>query len=392
MFYRVFMDTNIYESANYSFRNTMFQWLRGCASKDRLCLVINPIVEGEVRSHIRNSIEEQIKALNKIITGRVFASFKHLDPFRDIVKKKNPDDWIDACDREFSALLSDCKTERISMNGICVEKIVMDYFTQAPPFETKKPHEFKDAIAVSSLLLDIHNVLMNQENSDLMDGSGLLYCVISNDKGFVAAVNAGLDEIERGHIRIFSQLKEFVDYATLMDSQAEFLKVYLLSEYAQNEVDETVRHAIDNTIIDISLKSGEFIEAQDVIDVENIIFQPYILGIYEEGGDVLSAKVALDISCFIRVWYMYTDEDNSYWDKEDNMYLWKTEVEKEGRYRAEFEVVFSVDIKNCRVPSGWSLNDNYSFEDNDIEFIDYLDVPARLDFDETNLMDEYIVQ
>ena len=55
--------------------------------------------------------------------------------------------------------MNDCKSERILVNGIGVEKIVTDYFTQAPPFEAKKPDEFKDAIAVSSLLLDIHSSL-----------------------------------------------------------------------------------------------------------------------------------------------------------------------------------------------------------------------------------------
>jgi len=386
------MDTNIYDGANYSFRNAMFQCLREYASKDELCLVVNSIIEGEVRSHIRDRIKEQITKLNKVITDRTFASFKYLDPFIDIVKKKNPEDWIDVCDREFSALLSDCKSERISVNGIGVENIVADYFTQAPPFETKKPDEFKDAIAVSSLLLDIHSSLKNRKKTQSMNMDDLLYCVISNDKGFVAAVNAGLSETEREYIRIFPELKKFVNYTTLMNRQAEFLKAYLLSDCAQDEIVETVRHAIDSTVIDISLESGEYIDEQDTIDIEEISFQPYILGLYEEDGVALSAKVALDVSCIIKVWYKYTDEYNSYWDKEDSAYLWKTEVEKEGRYQVEFEVVTSIDIENCRVPDDWNVNDDYDYADNSIKFDDYIDVPARLDLDETNLVDEEILE
>ena len=99
MFYRVFMDTNIYDGANYSFRNAMFQCLREYATKDELCLVVNSIIEGEVRSHIRDRIKEQITKLNKVVTDRTFAAFKHLAPFMDIIEKKNPDDWIDACDK-----------------------------------------------------------------------------------------------------------------------------------------------------------------------------------------------------------------------------------------------------------------------------------------------------
>lgn len=392
MFYRVFMDTNIYDGANYSFRNAMFQCLREYATKDELCLVVNSIIEGEVRSHIRDRIKEQITKLNKVVTDRTFAAFKHLAPFMDIIEKKNPDDWIDACDKEFSTLLNDCKAEKISVNGVGVEKIVSDYFIQAPPFEAKKPYEFKDAIAVSSLLLDIHSSLENRKKSENMNMDDLLYCVISNDKGFVAAVNAGLSEAEREYIRIFPELKNFVGYITLMNRQAEFLKAYLLSDCAQDEMVETVRNAIDNTVIDISLESGEFIDEQDIIDVEEISFQPYILGIYEEDGTALSAKVALDANCVVKVWYKYTDEDNSYWDKEDSTYLWKTEVEKEGRYQVELEVVISINIEGCRVPDDWNVNDDYDYADNVIEFDDYLDVPARLDLDETNLVDEEIVE
>lgn len=252
----------------------------------------------------------------------------------------------------------------------------------------KKPYEFKDAIAVSSLLLDIHSSLENRKNHQNANMNDLLYCVISNDKGFVAAVNAGLSDAEREYVRIFPELKNFVGYITLMNRQAEFLKAYLLSDYAQDEIVETVRNAIDSTVIDISLESGEFIDEQDIIDVEEISFQPYILGIYEENGVALSARVALDVSCIVKVWYRYIDEDNSYWDKEDGTYLWKAEVEKEGRYQVEFEVSISIGVKDCRVPDDWNVNDGYDYVDNVIEFDAYLDMPARLDFDETNLVDE----
>ena len=105
MFYKVFMDTNIYDGANYSFRNAMFQCLREYATKDELCLVVNSIIEGEVRSHIRDRIKEQITKLNKVVTDRTFTAFKHLAPFMDIIEKKNPDDWKLILEKEMCAAL-----------------------------------------------------------------------------------------------------------------------------------------------------------------------------------------------------------------------------------------------------------------------------------------------
>ncbi len=46
----------------------------------------------------------------------------------------------------------------ISVNGINVEAIMADYFGQKLPFEAKKPEEFKDAIAVASIIQEMDNL------------------------------------------------------------------------------------------------------------------------------------------------------------------------------------------------------------------------------------------
>ena len=70
-----------------------------------------------------------------------------------------------------------CQCRRISVNGINVEAIMADYFGQKLPFEAKKPEEFKDAIAVASIIQEMDN--LSEEE---------LYVVISNDTGFREAV------------------------------------------------------------------------------------------------------------------------------------------------------------------------------------------------------------
>lgn len=59
-------------------------------------------------------------------------------------------------------------------------------------------------------------------------------------------------------------------------------------------------------------------DEQDIVDIDDIKFTPYILGIFEEDGVSSVAKLALDASCTLKVGYKYTDERNSFWDKEDN--------------------------------------------------------------------------
>ena len=49
MFYRVFLDTNIYDGANYSFHNFAFEKMREYAAIGDLALVINSVIEGELK-------------------------------------------------------------------------------------------------------------------------------------------------------------------------------------------------------------------------------------------------------------------------------------------------------------------------------------------------------
>ena len=61
MIYRVFLDTNIYDAANYSFRNASFSRLRSLAEAGHLQLIMNSVIEGEVRSHISERVKKAVK-------------------------------------------------------------------------------------------------------------------------------------------------------------------------------------------------------------------------------------------------------------------------------------------------------------------------------------------
>lgn len=392
MHYRLFLDTNIYDGASYSFRNSAFNQLREYASHGELNLVINSVVEGEVQSHIKRDIKDAAKNLNKAITARLFSGFRNIDGFSQLLEKREPNDWTDACLREFDTLLRECCVDHISTDNIDVEGILSDYFNQRPPFEEKKPEEFKDAIAVASLLIDLHNQISDFSSSETRNSDDLLYCVVSNDKGFRRAVKDGLSEQEKEIVRIFSSLNGFIDYTAMINKETEFIKAYLLSDYGADEIEETVRQVIDNADLNIHIESGEFVDDQDIIEISDIKCIPYILGIYEEDGIASTAKVALDVRCQVKVWYKYTDEFNSYWDKEDQTYLWKAEAEMEGTYAVNFEVVESFDVSECQLPDNWEPSQNYDFSDNTIEFIDYLDMPSAIDLDETNLIEEEVLE
>lgn len=53
MFYKAFLDTNIYDGSNYSFRNAAFTTLKSRAKNNELELQIDSIIRGEVEEHTK---------------------------------------------------------------------------------------------------------------------------------------------------------------------------------------------------------------------------------------------------------------------------------------------------------------------------------------------------
>lgn len=390
MQYRIFLDTNIYDGANYSFHNAAFETLRAYAGEQKLSLVINSVIEGEVRSHIAGNIKEVVNEWNKVIKDRRFAGLRKLDGFSVLLKKRNPEEWVQACLNEFDSFLEDCHVDRIGVEEISIGNILSDYFNRQPPFEMKKPNEFKDAIAVASLLKDIHKIITELSSDWTSNGDETLYAVISADKGFCKAVVAGLSEKEKENVRVFNSLNVFVDHTVMLDRQAEFLKAYLMSESGRGEIEETVRAAVDTSDLNIVTEAGYFIDDQELQDVSDILCDAFILGVYEEDGIAKMAKVALEVKCHVRIWYQYVDEDNSYWDKEEQRYFWKTEAEVCGTYETGFETIVSLEITDCQVPDDWKPEDNYDFKNEKIGFNDYLEKPQSIDLDDDCLIEEEV--
>jgi len=145
MKYRVFLDTNIYDAANYSFRNAQFTRLVSLSKAGQLCVVINSVIEGEVRSHINERIRKAVGSLGKVAKDCAFAGFRNVEAFKEKLLIPEASEWTDYVLNEFSEFLSSCSVRHIPLNGIDVESVIKDYFLQRFPFEQKKPDEFKDA-------------------------------------------------------------------------------------------------------------------------------------------------------------------------------------------------------------------------------------------------------
>lgn len=95
------------------------------------------------------------------------------------------------------------------------------------------------------------------------------------------------------------------------------------------------------------------------------------------------AKIAVEANCKVKVYYRYTDENQSFYDKDDHAYLWERIVEHEDIYGLPVNFVLNVAISE------------YAPEDDEVEdcveCVGLLDIPERIDFEEDWLIERNVL-
>lgn len=164
----VFLDTNVYIGANYIFDSGNLSTLKNLASSGKITVLNTSATIGEVKQHIKDDISAAVKQYNRVLrkempvlNGDSVFNLNELDE----------DQVVDSVIAKLNDFISISSSEQISLNPLDAEKLLDDYFKQIPPFESKKPNEFKDAIMINA-------VKQFQSNTKQQ------ICIVSNDKGF----------------------------------------------------------------------------------------------------------------------------------------------------------------------------------------------------------------
>lgn len=375
MYYKLLLDTNIYESTAFSFNSPKFNELRSYVKRGILNLQINSVIDGEVRSHIRSHIGQAVTDLSRLIRKeRMFSGFRNHPAFAAVLKPPAAEDWIDTALREFDQLLTDLGAEQIPVNGIDVEAMLDDYFNQRLPFEQKKPTEFKDAIFLRSAFMEIqrlsrknnpagsndHSNLVFQDTIEVPPGDKalkdiyknqhlrtdeLIYVIVSADKGVWDTAEQIADLRPNEDVKVFEGLNEFLAFVAKQDKLAMFLGQLLEHGYASDEISEAAKVAVEDAGIDIELHDG-LLEETEVISVEMENSSFYVLSAQEFSDGSISAKVAAEIEAQVELSYSYMDEDMSCWDHETKGYLWRTLCQERGSFETRFELILNLNISD----------------------------------------------
>lgn len=213
-----------------------------------------------------------------------------------------------------------------------------NYFNKIPPFETKKPYEFKDAIMINAI--KHYQKAINEK-----------VFIVSNDKGFCNA----FDDDKFITMNFIGELFRYVNLSKIED---EFDRALEFGDF-----DNILYNYFSGLDIDL----GYYIECK--VNNVNLYNFDFDLMYLEEQGDKYLAH--LDGQFELLADIKYRDEEMSYHDKEEQCYLIEEFVTCREKHVIDSNVVVACSLK--------SNNGNYNIIPEQIQNEDDL---SAIDLDE----------
>lgn len=306
----VFLDSNVYIGAHYHLDTDKFSKLRELIKSKDISVIYTSTTIGEVKAHMEQDIDKEVSAYNRLIRKELsVVNFAGLVEQPEISKEKVLQTFNEKADEFFSL----DGVELLSLNPIDAETLMQDYFSGTPPFETKKPHEFKDAIMVHAL---------KRYQAEIQD----VVFIISADDGFRRSFE-GLG----GFIcfKYISELLKYVNRQNIIQS--------LIDEAIENgDADELIHRFLANLDVERGYYAEWECEEHEISDVATEFLY------MEQVDGSIYAIVNGDAEVQARI--TYRDEDSSYYDKEDRCYYYEKYVTALETHRISFEIALLCKI------------------------------------------------
>ena len=346
----VYLDTNVYIGAKYVFDREKFDTLRSRISEGNITVLYTTATVGEVLKNLKSTVESGTQSYNRLIKKDLACIFGDETIGIGII---NSDDIFQHIKGKLDVFLGLDGVKCIPLNPLDAEKIIADYFAENPPFEKKKPYEFKDAIMINAI-------------KNYQEKTGEEICVVSSDEGFRNAFK------NNKNFRTFEFLGNFFKYYQQKQEELSYIENIVADAIKSGEYDEYFEEYCTNLDVD----RGDYSEWECV---DKTIHEIYCeLSYIEETRSGFNAIIILEVSLTADI--NYRDEDTSYYDKEEGRYLIenfisaveKHRVSLELKTKCEFEIddvgnksLINIEIINSKYMPTLELDDNtmYDFDE-----------------------------
>lgn len=317
----IFLDTNVFESAKFSYSSKTFvNFLKHC-KKNEIKLKITDVVKHEVIKRIKSNITESFEKIDKQNFGFVASSF---DIDTNISKLNFIEKLINKLNEKFDNFLDDNEIEILNSN-YDIHELTYQYFNQLSPFTEQKKHEFPDAI----ILLTIKKYIQDNTYKTII--------TISNDKSF-------MDFSKENNIHNFSFISNALDYLN-KNPDVALVNAYIRQISAiKDEICDSIENIKDDFIL-YSYDSIDFVDVEDIDILEILINDLNITNYNQEDKSILlEANISIQFSCKA----FYPDPDAIIYDKEDGKYLSFTncisKINFTENVKADIEICFDEDF------------------------------------------------
>jgi len=316
----IFLDTNVFESAKFSYKSyNMTNFIKYCDDND-IKLKIVDVVKHEVEKRIKSNISNSFEQIDKDNLGVVAASI-NIDP--KISKLNIINQLVNNLKDSFDDFIDENDVEIIDANYE-IKELTTQYFEQRSPFTEQKKHEFPDAI----ILLTIKKYINDNPNKTIT--------TISNDESFV-------DFSKSNGINNFNFISNALSY--LIQNPNIALKNAFNRQL--NSIKEQIIERIEN-MDDFILYSYDSIDLVDVddISVKSVSINDLNIIKFEESDKMLylDSNLSIEFSCKA----YYPDPDTLHYDKEDGVYYSFTrcmsEINFTEKITCSLEIAFDEDF------------------------------------------------
>ena len=309
----LFLDSNIYIGAKYRVDKSRFISLRLLLEHGDIQLIYTSVNLGEIKQHIKKDIEEGVATYNKVLKDKAVLLTADGAYHLENIEVEKGVKQVEALISDFFELPS---VECIPIDPINAEQLMKDYFEQNPPFESKKPTEFKDAIIINAL-----KTYQAKRKEKIT--------VVSQDKGFCKAFDSNPE------FAVFEKLDDFLKTYT---SQ---LQEYEIFNCVEAYIDDgNVRDEVIEYLEDWDINRGYYgdweYEEKKITDVESELL--YI----DVTGKFIVAHLETEV--WLQADIKHRDEDDSFYDKEDHCYLYETWVEAIENHRTKIDIDLKIQI------------------------------------------------
>ena len=310
----VFLDANVFIAEKYRFANKYFGSLRSLISNGDIQVIYTSATRGEVEHHIREDIKVEVEQYNRMLRKDLplLTSFS-----KDTLSEVSVEDLSQAIIAGLNDFLSLAGVCQIPLNPLDAEQLIADYFQGKPPFESKKPYEFKDAIMINAV-----KTYQKSINEHIV--------IVSNDDGFRKAFDGDENftavQYLSNALKLYSEQKEDSD-----------IEAFLAEAVENDDFSECIQSYLGEFDI-----SRDYYSEWECDDHQIEVDESELLYVERADGKYL-VHLALSLSIVADI--THRDEDTSYFDREEQQYLVENFVKWREKHQLEMDVVVACSVE-----------------------------------------------